>query len=313
MLALDLGVFHRRAHTIGFREALAWSVAWFTLAFGFMWVVYFWRGDQAALAFLTGYLIEWSLSVDNIFVFLLIFSYFRVPSEYQHKVLFWGIVGAVIMRAIMITVGLALIHQFHWIVYLFGGFLIVTGVHMAFQREGGIHPERNPVLKLVRRLLPVTKRYHDGRFLILRRGVRAVTPLFVVLTVVESTDLVFAVDSVPAVLAISTDPLIVYTSNVFAILGLRSLYFLVSGLLQLFQYLKYGLAVILVFVGAKMILSDVFEIPVAVALGVVATILLVSIVLSLIATPEGRISGARISGAWSRALRPKGREADPGP
>lgn len=288
MLALDLGVFHRRAHTIGFREALAWSVAWFTLALGFMWVVYFWRGDQAALAFLTGYLIEWSLSVDNIFVFLMIFSYFAVPAEYQHKVLFWGIVGAVLMRAIMVTVGIVLIHQFHWIVYLFGAFLVITGVRMAFHREDEIHPERNPVLKLVRRLVPMTKRYHGARFFLRRRGVWIATPLFLVLTVVESTDVVFAVDSVPAVLAISTDPFIVYTSNVFAILGLRSLYFVVAGVMQLFHYLKYGLALILVFVGAKMILSDVVVIPVAVALGVVATILLLSIVISLIATPRER-------------------------
>lgn len=313
MLALDLGVFHRRAHQIRFREALAWSFAWFTLAFLFMWVIYFWRGPDDALAFLAGYLIEWSLSADNIFVFLLIFSYFRVPTEYQHKVLFWGIVGAVVMRAIMVTAGVVLIHRFEWIVYLFGGFLIVTGVRMAFQKEGELHPERNPVLTLVRRLFPVTKRYHDGRFIIRRLGQKAVTPLFVVLTVVESTDVVFAVDSVPAVLAISTDPLIVYTSNVFAILGLRALYFVVSGLMQLFHFLKYGLSLILVFVGAKMILSDVYEIPVAVALGVVATILLLSIVLSLIATPEGRISGERISGAWSRARGRKDQEGEPRP
>jgi tellurite resistance protein TerC len=282
MLALDLGVFHRRAHVVAFKEALGWSAAWFSLAFLFMWIVYFWRGPHDALAFLAGYLIEWSLSADNIFVFLMIFSYFRVPAAYQHKVLFWGILGAIAMRAIMITAGVLLIHRIEWIVYVFGAFLVITGIRMATQRMEEIHPERNPVLRLVRRLFPVTKRYQGSRFVVRRMGRVAVTPLFVVLTVVESTDLVFAIDSVPAVLAISTDPFIVITSNVFAILGLRSLYFVVAGMMQLFRYLKYGLSLILVFVGFKMIASQVIEIPVAVALGVVATILLVSVAMSLL-------------------------------
>ncbi|GBD32295.1 Inner membrane protein alx [bacterium HR33] len=282
MLALDLGVFHRRAHVVAFREALGWSAAWFTLAFLFMWVVYYWRGSDDALAFLAGYLIEWSLSADNIFVFLMIFSYFRVPPEYQHKVLFWGILGAIVMRAIMITAGVVLIHRIEWIVYIFGAFLVITGIRMATQRIEEIHPERNPVLRLVRRLFPVTKRYQGSRFMVRRMGRLAVTPLFVVLTVVESTDLVFAIDSVPAVLAISTDPFIVITSNVFAILGLRSLYFVVAGMMQLFRYLKYGLSLILVFVGFKMIASQLIEIPVALALGIVATILLASIAASLL-------------------------------
>jgi tellurite resistance protein TerC len=282
MLALDLGVFHRRAHVVAFKEALGWSAAWFSLAFLFMWIVYFWRGPHDALAFLAGYLIEWSLSADNIFVFLMIFSYFRVPAAYQHKVLFWGILGAIAMRAIMITAGVVLIHRIEWIVYVFGAFLVITGIRMATQRMEEIHPERNPVLRLVRRLFPVTKRYQGSRFVVRRMGRVAVTPLFVVLTVVESTDLVFAIDSVPAVLAISTDPFIVITSNVFAILGLRSLYFVVAGMMQLFRYLKYGLSLILVFVGFKMIASQVIEIPVAVALGVVATILLVSVAMSLL-------------------------------
>ncbi|HWP36278.1 MAG TPA: TerC family protein [Gemmatimonadales bacterium] len=287
MLALDLGVFHRRAHAIGFREALAWSAAWFTLAFAFMWVVYFWRGPDDAFAFLAGYLIEWSLSADNVFVFLMVFSYFRVPTEYQHRVLFWGIVGAVVMRAILVTAGVVLIHKVHAIVYVFGAFLIVTGLRMAFAGELEIHPEKNPVLKLMRRLFPVTKRYHGGRFLIRRMGKTVATPLLVVLTVVESTDVVFAVDSVPAVLAISTDPFIVYTSNVFAILGLRALYFVLAGFMQMFHYLKYGLSLILVFVGLKMTFSDIIEVPTAVALGVVATLLLVSVVVSLFAPPPG--------------------------
>ncbi|MBI2536277.1 MAG: TerC family protein [Gemmatimonadetes bacterium] len=282
LLALDLGVFHRRPHEIKFREALGWSAAWFTAALLFMWVVYFWRGSEHAVAFLTGYLVEWSLSADNVFVFLVIFSYFRVPAGYQHKVLFWGIVGAVIMRAIMITAGVVLIHTFHWIVYLFGAFLIFTGVHVAFQRDQEIHPERNPVVKLVRRMFPMTKRYHGPGFFIRRRGAWIATPLVLVLAVIESTDVVFAVDSVPAVLAITTDPFIVFTSNIFAILGLRSLYFVLAGVMPLFHYLRYGLAVILAFVGAKMMLSDVAPIPTPVALGVVALALLVSIALSLL-------------------------------
>jgi tellurite resistance protein TerC len=299
MLALDLGVFHRRAHAIGFREALAWSAAWFTLAVAFMWVVYFWRGPEDGFAFLAGYLIEWSLSADNVFVFLMVFSYFRVPAEYQHRVLFWGIVGAVVMRAILVTAGVVLIHTVHAIVYVFGAFLIVTGLRMAFTGEMEIHPEKNPVLKLMRRMFPVTKRYHGGRFLIRRMGKTVVTPLLVVLTVVESTDVVFAVDSVPAVLAISTDPFIVYTSNVFAILGLRALYFVLHGFMQMFHYLKYGLSVILVFVGAKMVLSEVIEIPTAVALGVVAILLLVSVVVSLFAPPRG--DGPSAGGAGGTA------------
>ncbi len=282
MLALDLGVFHRRPHEIKFREALGWSAAWFTAAFLFMWVVYFRRGPEHAFAFLTGYLVEWSLSADNVFVFLMIFSYFRVPAGYQHKVLFWGIVGAVIMRAIMITVGVVLIHTVHWIVYVFGLFLVITGVHVGFQRDEEIHPERNPVFQLVRRLFPMTKRYHGARFWLRRRGVWIATPLLLVLAVIESTDVVFAVDSVPAVLAITTDPFIVFTSNIFAILGLRSLYFVLAGVMPLFHYLRYGLAVILVFVGGKMVLSDVAPVPTHVALGVVALSLLLSIVMSLL-------------------------------
>jgi tellurite resistance protein TerC len=282
MLALDLGVFHRRAHEVKFREALGWSAAWFTAAFVFMWVVYFTRGQEHAFAFLTGYLVEWSLSADNVFVFLMLFSYFRVPPSYQHKVLFWGIVGAVIMRALMITVGVVLIHAVHWIVYVFGLFLVITGVHMAFQRDEGVHPERNPVFRLVRRLVPMTKDYQGARFWIRRRGVWIATPLLLVLAVIESTDVVFAVDSVPAVLAISTDPFIVFTSNIFAILGLRSLYFVLAGVIPLFHYLRYGLAVILVFVGAKMILSDVAPVPTHVALGVVALALMLSIAISLL-------------------------------
>ncbi len=282
LLALDLGVFHRRAHEVKFREALGWSAAWFTAAFLFMCVVYVSRGPEKAFAFLTGYLVEWSLSADNVFVFLMLFSYFRVPPSYQHKVLFWGIVGAVIMRAFMITVGVVLIHLVHWVVYVFGLFLIMTGVHMGFQRDEQVHPERNPVFRLVRRLVPMTKDYQGDRFWLRRRGAWIATPLLLVLAVIESTDVVFAVDSVPAVLAITTDPFIVFTSNIFAILGLRSLYFVLAGVMPLFHYLRYGLAVILVFVGGKMVLSDVAPVPTHAALGVVAVALLLSIALSLL-------------------------------
>lgn len=288
MLALDLGVFHRRAHEIKFREALGWSAAWFTAAFVFMWVVYFSRGPEHAFAFLTGYLVEWSLSADNVFVFLMLFSYFRVPPSYQHKVLFWGIVGAVIMRAFMITVGVVLIHTVHWIVYLFGLFLIITGVHMGFQQDEEVHPEKNPVFRLVRRLVPMTRDYQGARFWVRRRGVWIATPLLLVLAVIESTDVVFAVDSVPAVLAISTDPFIVLTSNIFAILGLRSLYFVLAGVIPLFHYLRYGLAAILVFVGGKMVLSDVAPVPTHVALGVVALALMLSMAISLLLPKRAR-------------------------
>jgi tellurite resistance protein TerC len=309
LLALDLGVFHRRAHALTFREALGWSAVWFMAALLFMGVVYFWRGAEPAFAFLTGYLVEWSLSADNVFVFLMIFSYFQVPSAYQHRVLFWGIVGAVVLRAIMITAGVVLIHAVHWIVYLFGAFLVVTGVHVAFQRPGELEPERNPVVRLVRRAFPMTKQYHGASFFLRRRGRWIATPLVLVLAVIESTDVVFAVDSVPAVLAITTDPLIVFSSNVFAILGLRSLYFVLAGVMPLFHYLRYGLAVILVFVGAKMVLSDVMPVPTPVALGVVATALAASVALSLwfpksLDQAPGEHRGKHISSLGSPAEEP---------
>ena len=282
MLALHLGVFHRKAHEVRLREALIWSAVWIGLALLFNVGVYFWRGSETALQFLTGYLIEKSLSVDNIFVFLMLFSYFRVPAAYQHKVLFWGILGALIMRAIFIAAGIALIQKFHWVIYIFGAFLILTGIKMAWQKGKEIHPERNPVLRLFRRLMPVTDGYEEDRFFIRRNGRRFATPLFVVLLLVETTDLIFAVDSIPAILAITLDPFIVYTSNVFAILGLRALYFALAGIMQLFHYLHYGLSGILVFVGLKMMLADVYKIPVGIALAVVAGILVVSVVCSVL-------------------------------
>lgn len=282
MLTLDLGVFHRQAHEVKVKEALIWSAVWIALALLFNLGVYFWRGPETALEFFTGYLIEKSLSVDNIFVFILIFSYFSVPALYQHKVLFWGILGALFMRAILIAVGATLIAKFHWIIYVFGGFLIITGVKMAVQKNTGIHPEKNPLVRLFKRFMPVTNAYQGEKFFIKENGRRFATPLFIVLLMVEFTDLVFAVDSIPAIFAITKDPFIVYTSNVFAILGLRSLYFALAGVMGYFHYLKIGLALVLVFVGAKMMLVDIHKIPIGLSLSVVGGILLLSVLASLL-------------------------------
>ena len=282
MLALDLGVFHRKAHVIKIKEALVWSAVWVTLALLFNLGIYFWRGPETALEFLTGYLIEKSLSVDNIFVFLLIFSYFGVPSLHQHKVLFWGILGALIMRAVFIATGITLIEKFHWIIYVFGAFLILTGIRMALQKDRKINPEKNPVLRLFRRWAPVTEDYVEDRFFAKRAKRYLATPLFIVLLVIETTDVIFAADSIPAILAITLDPFIVYTSNVFAILGLRALYFAVAGIMGHFHHLHYGLSAVLVFVGMKMLLADLYKIPVSVALSVVAGILLISVMASIL-------------------------------
>lgn len=284
MLALDLGVFNRKAHVVKIKEALIWSGVWISMALLFNVGIYYWLGPRPALEFLTAYLLEKSLSVDNIFVFLLIFTYFKVPALCQHKVLFWGILGALIMRAIFIAVGVTLIQQFHWIIYVFGAFLVFTGIKMAFQQDKEIHPEKNPVIKLFRRFLPVTQEYDEqSRFFVKKAGILHATPLFIALLVVETTDVIFAVDSIPAVLAITHDPFIVYTSNVFAILGLRALFFALAGIMEMFHYLHYGLAAILVFVGSKMVLTDLYKIPIGIALGVVAGILLLSVVASLMA------------------------------
>jgi tellurite resistance protein TerC len=281
MLVLDLGVFHRRAHTVKFREALAWSVAWIALAAIFAVVIFFWHGRTPALEFVTGYVIELSLSVDNLFVFLLIFRFFQVPAIHQHKVLFWGILGALIMRAIFIAAGVTLIERFHWIIYAFGAFLVYSGIKLFFQNEAEIHPEKNPVLRLFRRWVPVTKDYVDNKFFVRSPGLYA-TPLFVVLLVVETTDLLFAVDSIPAILAITRDAFIVYTSNVFAILGLRSMYFALAGMMEMFRYLHYGLSLVLVFVGGKMLVSHYLEIPTPVALAAVAGVLAISVIASVV-------------------------------
>ena len=280
MLALDLGVFHRKAHAVSFREALVWSGVWVALSLVFNGVVYFWRGEQAALEFLTGYVIEKSLAVDNIFVFVMVFSYFQVPPKYQHKVLFWGILGALVMRAAFIFAGVELILRFHWMIYLFGGLLVVTGVKMIWAKGKQLDPGKNPVIRLFRRVVPVADDYSGDKFFLRRGGRLLATPLLVVLLFVELSDLIFAVDSIPAILAITQDAYIVYTSNALAILGLRSMYFAVGGLMQMFHYLHYGLSAILIFVGGKMLLADVYKLPTAASLGVIVGILALTILAS---------------------------------
>lgn len=277
MLLLDLGVSHRKVREVKIKEALLWSFIWIALALLFNLGIYFVHGPQKALSFLTSYLIEKSLSLDNIFVFLLIFSYFRIPRLYQHTVLFWGILGALIIRAVFIILGLKLISRFEWVFYLFGILLIVTGIKLAFEKDKEIQPERNLILSLFKKIVPFTQDYDDGKFFILKNGQQFATPLLISLLVVETTDLIFAVDSIPAVLAITVDPFIVYTSNIFAILGLRSLYFALAGMLELFHYLHYGLSFILVFVGIKMMTKDIFHIPTIVTLGVISVVLAISI------------------------------------
>jgi len=280
MLGLDLWVFHRPAHSIKFREAVTWSLVWIALAAGFAVLVYFWRGRVSALEFTAGYLIELSLSVDNLFIFLLIFRYFRVPGDHQHKVLFWGIVGALIMRGVFVVVGIGLIARFHWVLYVFGAFLLYSGAKLLRKDEVAIEPEKNPVLRLVRRVMPVTDDYEGEKFLV-RRDRTYATPLLVVLLVIETTDLLFATDSIPAVLGITLKPFIVYTSNIFAILGLRAMYFVLAGMMDLFHYLHYGLAIVLMFIGAKMLASHYYEVPTEWALGTVVVVLLVSVLASL--------------------------------
>jgi TerC family integral membrane protein len=287
MLAVDLWIFNRPAHLVKFREALAWSLTWISLAGAFAVLVYFWRGHDAALEFTAGYLVELSLSVDNLFIFLLIFRYFRVPADFQHKVLFWGIIGALVMRGVFIVLGIGLIQKFHWIIYAFGAFLVYSGIQLFREEEVGMEPERNPVLRLFRRWVPVTEDYEGEKFFVRRPGLYA-TPLMVVLLVVETTDLLFATDSIPAVFAITLKAFIVYTSNVFAVLGLRSLYFVLAGMMELFHYLHYGLAIVLMFIGAKMLASDYFQISTGVALAVVAGVLMISVLASLLRPGTGK-------------------------
>ncbi|HEY9488459.1 MAG TPA: TerC family protein [Chryseosolibacter sp.] len=282
MLALDLGVFHKKSEEISVRSALIWTSVWISLAMVFNFFVYQYFGKQEAIEFFTGYVIEKSLSVDNIFVIILIFSYFQVPPSYQHKVLFWGILGALVMRVIFIFAGIELIHRFHWLIYIFGGFLIFTGLKMVFGADNKIEPDKNPVVRLVRKVFPVTANFEGDSFFVRRNHKLWATPLFVVVILIESTDLIFAVDSIPAILAITDNAFIVYTSNVFAILGLRSLYFALSGIEKYFHYLKYGLAAILVFVGVKMCVSDLYKIPIEISLIAIVTMLVISIVASVL-------------------------------
>lgn len=283
ILALDLGFFNKKEHKIPLKEALLWSMTWISLAMLFGLFVFFEFGRIKALEYLTGYVIEYSLSVDNIFVFILIFSYFAVKDEYQHKILFWGIIGALVMRGIFIFTGVALINRFHWIVILFGLFLVLTGINMLFRKEIQVDPEKNPVVKFARRFLPVSDKLHGSRFFIKQNHRTYATPLFLVLIVIESSDLIFAVDSIPAILAISHETFIVYTSNIFAILGLRSLYFAVSGIMGYFRYLKTGLSFVLTFVGVKMLASFFhFEIPILVSLAIIIFILVTSVISSVL-------------------------------
>jgi tellurite resistance protein TerC len=285
MLALDLGVFHRTAHSVSVREALVWTAVWITLALGFNVGVYFWFGAQRAFEFLTGYVIEKALSVDNIFVFLVVFSAFAVPATLQHRVLFWGILGALVMRAIFIVLGAALLQRFHWVIYIFGAFLVFTGIKLLRQRSEEVHPERNLLFRLFRRCVPAVHDYRGGHFVVVEAGRRYATPLLLVLVAIEATDLVFAVDSIPAIFAVTQDPFIVYTSNIFAILGLRALYFALAGMMGKFHYLKVGLAFVLVFVGVKMLLAGVYHIPILASLGVIVTLLAGAIVASQLFPP----------------------------
>ena len=282
LLALDLGVFHRKAHKVSMREALFWSIVWVGLAFSFTVAVGFWFGMERGEEFLAGFLIEKALAVDNLFVFAVIFSTFAVPPVLQHRVLFWGILGALVMRAFFIWLGAALLQQFHWVMYVFGGFLVLTGIKLLLQQERELHPEQNLLVRLLTRLVPSVPHYHGTRFFLRENGRWYATPLLMVLIVIETTDVIFAVDSIPAIFAVTNDPFIVYTSNIFAILGLRSLYFLLAGVIGKFHYLKVGLALVLTFVGVKMLLLEVYKIPIEISLLVIITLLGSAVLASLL-------------------------------
>lgn len=296
LLAIDLILFNKKPHEISIKESLIWSGVWIAISLLFNLFVFFWHGHDAALQFLTGYIIEKSLSVDNLFVFLLIFSYFKVSPKYQHKVLFWGILGALVMRGALILLGAALIERFQWILYVFGALLVYTGAKMALQKEQAqVHPERNIVVRFFKKFFPVTPGYHEEKFFIRINHKEYATLLFVVLIVIETTDLVFALDSIPAIFAITTDTFIVYTSNVFAILGLRSLYFALAGMMDLFYYLRHGLSIVLSFIGLKMLLADFIHFPITIALGVVAMVLAISVIASIIRARRIKKLGGAIS------------------
>jgi tellurite resistance protein TerC len=310
ILALDLGVFHRKAHEVRLKEAAAWSAVWVCVALLFNAAIWMFAGRQPALEFLTGYLVEKSLAVDNIFVIALIFSYFAVPQKYQHRVLFWGILGALVMRGGFIAGGAYALERWHWVIYLFGGILLLTGIKLAVRKDEGFDPEHNPVLKLVRRIIPVSAAYDGQRFFTRQNGRKVATPLLLALVMVEVTDLVFAVDSIPAIFAVTRDPFLVYTSNVMAILGLRSMYFLLAGIVHRFVYLKVGLALVLVFVGAKMMLVDVFKVPTLASLAVIATLIGGSIAASLLGARDDDDAGT--GGGPGAGGTPRGAD-EPGP
>lgn len=282
VLALDLGVFHKKSHSVGFKESIAWSVVWIIMALLFAVVLFFWRGQEDMMLYLTGYVIEKSLSVDNLFVFLLIFSFFRIPGEYQHKILFYGILGALVMRAFFIWAGIAVLQKFHWVIYIFGALLIVSGIKMLLPEKGDVNLGDKWIIKFTKKLFPTTHDFHGDKFFVKLDGKWWVTPLFITLIFVEFSDLVFAVDSIPAIIGITDDPFLVFTSNVFAILGLRSLYFALKGFADIFHYLKYGLSFILVFIGVKLLISGVFHMPVSITMGVIFGVLMISIILSLL-------------------------------
>lgn len=288
MLVLDLGVFHKKSHTVSIKESLIWTGIWIVLAFAFTGWIYFDMGQVKALEFLTGYVIEKSLSIDNIFVISLIFSYFKVPSKYQHRVLFWGVLGALVFRIIFIFAGVALINKFHWMIYVFGAFLVYTGIHMLKGEDKKIDIETNPAIKFVRKFFKITPEFHQEHFAVVKDGVRYLTPLALVLIMIESTDIIFAVDSIPAILAITPDPYIVFTSNVFAILGLRSLYFALNGIMEMFEYINYALSAILVFVGIKMLISGYIKVPTILSVGLIFSFLIISILASIYFPKKGK-------------------------
>lgn len=293
MLALDLGVFHRKAKVIAPKEALIWSGIWFSISMVFAAIVYTWHGSQAGTEFLTGYMIEWSLSIDNVFVFVLIFSFFKVPVKYQYRVLFWGVLSALIMRGVLIAAGAALLTNFHWIIFIFGGFLIFSGVRIAIHDESKADPTKNPMVRIFKRFVPTSTEYDGQKFFTRHNGKLLATPLLTVLIAVEATDLAFAIDSIPAIFAITDEPFIVFTANALAILGLRSLYFALAGVIHKFVYLKYGLALVLVFVGAKMVASDVYHMPAQLSLGIVVSILVTAALASLF--KSNQVEGAESS------------------
>jgi len=286
MLALDLGVFHRKSHVISLREALTWCAVWFSLAMTFCAIVWNWLGAEEGKLWLAGYLVEIALSVDNVFVFIVIFGFFKVPKEHQHRVLVWGIIGAAVMRFVFILAGISLLDRFHWLIYVFGVFLVFTGIKLALPQQDDVDPEKNWAVRLFRRLYPVSPDYHGRKFFVVVDGVKTATPLFVVLLVVETTDVAFALDSIPAVLAITNNPFIVFTSNIFAILGLRALYFALNGVMDMFRFLNIGLALILVFIGVKMLISSYVHVPIEISLGVIALVLIVSVAASLLIPPR---------------------------